>query len=634
MERSAFATGRVLLSVMVASASLVACGGGGGGSKSSSETPAPVMVTAQGTVSGLDGSLVLTSGQSSLTLTADGAFTLATGVESGNTLTLSLTSAPEDQSCEITAAAETVNAPEVVTGVSIECVDLMSVSTTVQNYFTGEAIAGALVKVSTRLATGVGETVSAIADANGTVALKVPADAVQALVVSADASGFGEHSATVAVNGADPVSTTLSLQPANVETTFDATQQASLTLDSGAEIVSLPASSLVDASGNAVSGTVTSEVTLIDPSRDPELMPGGFVTTTDANSGLLESYGAMNVTFRDSEGELLNLGSGQTATVRIPVAEGSSSLPPTMPLYYFNTETGLWVEEGTATLVTVNGESYYEGQVAHFSTWNADQVYSTIQISGCVTDEDGNPVSSARVYSQGRDYVGSSSTTSDADGNFVLSVRRDSDVLLQAAANGLYDAASVNTGSSNITLDECMVLDRSGVSITLTWGQNPYDLDSHLGARSTDASEYFHIYYGNRSESVANELIELDVDDTDSFGPEVITLSDFPFPGEYEYGVKRYSGSGDIASSPARVSVRVGESTQVFSPPAGEPDDCWAVFKINVDENLNPTLVPVQTWEDRSYCSYLSNHGSNSMSAESGRQHPLTEAIENKYYAR
>ena len=645
-------SGPVLLPVILVTSGLVACGGGGSsnnGGDDSGVAPA-ISASAEIQVSGLDGEVVVGFGDETTRIAADGSVNLADVVTVGDDVTFTLVSEPDDQVCVISNNVFT-DVDGDITGVAVTCEDASLVTATVRNYFSGEVIAGASVSGAIRVEGGADRAIPAVVtDANGVAHLKgaLPATGMQSVVLTADADGYGEFSAPLA-NGASSGDIVLQLQPANIKTSFSATEAASLTLVSGATVVSLPASSLVDASGNTVTGTVNSEVTLIDPSRDPGLMPGGFVTTNDPDSGLLESFGAMNITFRNEAGELLNLAEGQQATIRIPVAEGSSDLPETMPLYYFNTDTGLWVEEGEATLVTEDGASFYVGSVAHFSTWNADMVYDTIQVEGCVQGQNEVPLADVRVTSQGRDYVGSSSTYSRADGTFTLSVRRDSDVLLQASLNGLYDAASLHTGSSNIELSSCLVLEQAAMSITLTWGENPGDLDSHFGGYTNNEgygeNSRFHVYYSNREVTYADQQIELDVDDVTSFGPEVVTVSEFTVPGEYEYAVYHYSGSGDIQQSPARVELQVGGQTQVFSPPAGDPSTCWAVFRFTVDDNLQVTVQPTGRWEPRNYCDYVGSPEADAAAvrmmstadetaAAGERRHPLTDDIENKYYAR
>ena len=71
-----------------------------------------------------------------------------------------------------------------------------------------------------------------------------------------------------------------------------------------------------------------------------------------------------------------------------------------------------------------------------------------------------------------------------------------------------------STGTDEITDSDCFVLGDLEVTVTLTWGANPSDLDTHLDgpASADDAESRFHLYYGDRELTVGEESIYLDVD--------------------------------------------------------------------------------------------------------------------------
>ena len=73
------------------------------------------------------------------------------------------------------------------------------------------------------------------------------------------------------------------------------------------------------------------------------------------------------------------------------------------------------------------------------------------------------------------------------------------------------------------------VLPEGETRLVLTWGEKPRDLDSHLTGPTLNGR--FHIYYGDRTHVCDNEgdqitCAELDVDCTNSWGPETITIYD------------------------------------------------------------------------------------------------------------
>ncbi len=85
----------------------------------------------------------------------------------------------------------------------------------------------------------------------------------------------------------------------------------------------------------------------------------------------------------------------------------------------------------------------------------------------------------------------------------------------------------------------------------LTWGEAPRDLDSHLWL---PMELPYHVYYSRRGGLVFCPYAELDVDDTSSFGPETITISQ-RFDGTYNYAVYNYTGSPDLTESEAMVQL-------------------------------------------------------------------------------
>lgn len=116
-----------------------------------------------------------------------------------------------------------------------------------------------------------------------------------------------------------------------------------------------------------------------------------------------------------------------------------------------------------------------------------------------------------------------------------------------------------------------------GMRVVLSWGEKPFDLDSHLIFPGG------HIYFDSKEGIDAN----LDVDDTDSYGPETVTISKKHFGESYIYAVQDYSNKGlpnsnYLSASKAKVFVYVGSSlVRSYSVPAGKRGNIWTVFKLN-----------------------------------------------------
>jgi hypothetical protein len=113
--------------------------------------------------------------------------------------------------------------------------------------------------------------------------------------------------------------------------------------------------------------------------------------------------------------------------------------------------------------------------------------------------------------------------------------------------------------------------------IVLTWGALPTDLDSHLQKIASNGTEEYHIYWPAKSGTNGDNL---DLDDTSSYGPETVTIQSINASARYHYWVHRYSTSGTIAGSPARVTVTTNAGTLTFNAPASATGTDWVVFDI------------------------------------------------------
>lgn len=115
-----------------------------------------------------------------------------------------------------------------------------------------------------------------------------------------------------------------------------------------------------------------------------------------------------------------------------------------------------------------------------------------------------------------------------------------------------------------------------GLRVVLTWGRSPEDLDSHIAYPNN------HIYFEAKEGQDAN----LDVDDTDSFGPETVTLEKKRFGETYVYAVHDYTNAGnpqatDLSNSQAKVFVYVGQSlVRTYYVPKNKAGNLWTVFRI------------------------------------------------------
>lgn len=532
---------------------------------------------------GQDITFELVSAPQGMTLSSTGLIEWQADIEESNDFEIDIAISDGNED-----ATETVNY-----SFSLDVLVYQDIFGTAVNYYTGAALDG----VSLSLFSSESEVASSTTDETGLFQLKVLDTLLAAqTTLSASLSSFSEQS--IIINANDILQNQhIALLPSHVTTSFDPSVAANIEYQ-GENLLEFSAASLVREDGQAIDGQVSAQVTIIDPSVDINVMPGDMVTMANDELMPIESFGAINVVLSDESGANINVAENKQALIRIPVASNSTSAPETIPLYYFDEQHGIWVKEGEAEKVTLNGESYYQGQVSHFTTWNADRVYETVYIHGCVVDSENAVINGAKMISTGRDYNGSATAFSDENGQFTIAVKTNSTVLISGSQGSQSRTLSQNVRSEDITIEECIVLSPATSTVKLTWGENPRDLDTHFYGPSDNAGDTFHLYFGDKDITIGDTHIYLDVDDTSSFGPEVLTIPAFPFAGRYQYIVKKYAGSSDILESPTRVELNLESQIRIFSPPQGEATSYWHVFDFVVDESGEVTIDAINAWID------------------------------------
>jgi len=217
-------------------------------------------------------------------------------------------------------------------------------------------------------------------------------------------------------------------------------------------------------------------------------------------------------------------------------------------------------------------------------------------LTGTVTNaQNGQPISGATVS------AGGVTTTSNASGQFTMTVPAGT-LTVTTSATGFTtrtDSATVTAGAST-TFNPSLVPTSvgTGVSVVLTWGAQPSDLDSHLVGPNGSGGR-FHCYYGN---SNPVPFVNLDIDDTSAFGPETITVSQQSgafVAGTYNYYVHNYSGSPGFDVSSAVVTVfAAGAQVAQYSVGAatGSPTSAyWSVFGFTLTPSgAGASIAPVQ----------------------------------------
>lgn len=511
------------------------------------------------------------------------------------------------------------------------------ISGQVSNYLTGENLQNIYVSASEQ---------TTVTNAEGRYAFSgnVPEGK---LLVTFSGKGMAEYADVLYLdkNTANNI-LNVSLLPVGTSLSFDPNLPQTLTDSHSSASVSVPANSLIQQDGSSPQGDVTLNLTNINPAQNINLMPGEMI---DANAGsnsepaLIESFGAITATFEDSAGNDLNLKQGSVSTIHIPLSDKSDNPPATIPLYYYDKTSGLWVEEGSANLMQDGDNAYYEGEVSHFSTWNADAQFEQVLIHGCIEDIHGKRLSNMNIVAQGNDYSGSANTVSDEQGNFSVPVKTNSSLRVFGFQLGLRtNFIDINAGTSDGQLDHCLLSSGGGITVRMSWKTPP---ERDYGYWRNDADKNDSLYSVLSEPEHENEefywdsLIERGVGTLKEYpfmqmfsdygttaGEELLIIVQFSLPGKYRYYVKNElsdyfsfsegAGSGFYPSrrriSDSRVELNINGNITVFIPPKGEsredvnwnqlpplteaPNITWEVFEFVVAEDGSFTVVPLNNW--------------------------------------
>jgi hypothetical protein len=119
MKQRRFVSGLRLFTVVLAAAAVSACVGSFGDKEDNA-------FALGGTVTGLDGTLVLQNGGDAVTVTADGSFTFGNNVKRGDAYSVTVRTQPTGQTCNVANGSGTMDAP--VTNVAVSCTSLPTFS--------------------------------------------------------------------------------------------------------------------------------------------------------------------------------------------------------------------------------------------------------------------------------------------------------------------------------------------------------------------------------------------------------------------------------------------------------------------------------------------------------------------------
>jgi len=198
--------------------------------------------------------------------------------------------------------------------------------------------------------------------------------------IKAEKTGYIHGSRSVVPsNGTNKV--TIMLMEATVVGTVNSGSAETVAMANGSS-VSLDGN-FIKEDGSEYSGSVDVIMHHLDPADNDMAaqMPGMlYAQNTDGAERMLQTLGMLAVELRGNNGEDLNLATGSTSEIKIPVDASLMGIAPTtIPLWYFDEVNGYWKEEGQATLLG----NMYVGTVSHFSFWNCDIPAEAITL--CIT---------------------------------------------------------------------------------------------------------------------------------------------------------------------------------------------------------------------------------------------------------
>lgn len=196
------------------------------------------------------------------------------------------------------------------------------------------------------------------------------------------------------------------------------------------------------------------------------------------------------------------------------------------------------------------------------------------------------------------EYFGDFETVTDYNGDYTIDDVPSGYYTVEASQDGFV------AGHSNIiVMDEYVKsdfdftitpeLNEDEIRVVLTWGATPSDLDSHITGKDPDGYT-FHVYYSSKDYYYDGEtMINLDVDDTSSYGPETITIlreiNDTYTYYVHDYTNGSYPTSDTLSYSNAVVRVFKGSSMLAeYYVPTGYNGIYWNVFRIDERGRITP----------------------------------------------
>lgn len=180
--------------------------------------------------------------------------------------------------------------------------------------------------------------------------------------------------------------------------------------------------------------------------------------------------------------------------------------------------------------------------------------------------------------------------TLTASGSYNFWIAPGNYTIEASVSDYITDRVNVTVTAGDIITKDITLVPKGvkNMRIVLTWGSTPRDLDSHFFGPNTAGGGSFHTYFHNKNYYYGNNnIVNLDLDDISSYGPETTTLKQINKSGTYSFYVHDYTNrtltsSRSLSSSGAKVVVYInGKLSGTFHVPANKGGTVWHVFDYN-----------------------------------------------------
>lgn len=187
------------------------------------------------------------------------------------------------------------------------------------------------------------------------------------------------------------------------------------------------------------------------------------------------------------------------------------------------------------------------------------------------------------------DSLNSASTKTKSDGSFSIRLEVDVYEVTISAEDFMEETFEVEIEKDKNYSGEQFVISPdlgSGTArIVLEWGTEPKDLDSYLFGE-TDEGVDVNVRFSNKiCKDGEHQIAELDVDETNGYGPETITIYDLN--GVYRYTVADFRRTQTMKEYGATVKVYLPNQSQptvITIDPNEDVKDIWNVLELDHGE--------------------------------------------------